>query len=145
MHQALSAGRYAPGVISRQVCTRCYLKPGGHQVLSPGRDAPGVISRQVCAVRAHLKNRARETEMESTPTLQKNLQLVKVAGALFLTDQPRTPPTPTPNPSYTNPEPLLHKPRTPPTHSHIGLQLCMYYLNRKNSHEKAKGQGETTK
>ena len=48
-----------------------------HQVLSPGRDAPGVISRQVCAVKAHLKNRERETEMESPPTLQKNFQLVK--------------------------------------------------------------------
>ena len=108
MHQVLSPGTDAPGVISRHGCTRCYVQAGMYQVLSPGRDAPGVISRQVCAVRAHLKNRARETEMESTPTLQKNLQLVKVAGALFLTDQPRTPPTPTPNPSYTNPEPLLH-------------------------------------
>ena len=88
MHQVLPAGRDAPGVIYRQVCTRCYLKAGGHQVLSPGRDAPGVISRQVCAVKAHLKNRVRETEMESTPTLQKNLQLVKVACVLFLTDQP---------------------------------------------------------
>ena len=88
MHQVLSEGRWAPGFISRQGCTRCYIQTGMYQVLSPGRDAPGVISRQVCAVKAHLKNRVRETEMESTPTLQKNLQLVKVACVLFLTDQP---------------------------------------------------------
>ena len=88
MHQVLSEGRWAPGVISRQGCTRCYIQTGMYQVLSPGRNAPGVISRQVCAVKAHLKNRERETEMESTPTLQKNLQLVKVACVLFQTDQP---------------------------------------------------------
>ena len=77
IHQVLSPGRYAPGVITRQVGTRCYNQAGMHQVLFPGRDAPGVISRQVCAVKAHLKNRERETEMESPPTLQKNFQLVK--------------------------------------------------------------------
>ena len=108
MHQVLYPGRDVPGVISRQGCRRCYLQAGlcceGSPKEQGERNRNGV-----------------NTYSSEKPSPSAS---VKVAGVLFLTDQPRT-----------------H-----PTRSHTGLQLCMYHLNRKNSHEKAnKGAGRDSK